>query len=794
MKRKTIRLMTMGMACGMMLWSCPLPEMYAMEAQGAPAGYPEGRAVEAETVAEVTETDTETETAAEVTGTAIKTMEGNTETLAEDAGSMPDDIGGMADGQQPAAEPEEQEAFQIEGDRKRKVEQGKYALEQLAAEREIIATLYRTDYYPLSAAAGHAESGIAKIPSGAQVMIEGVELQDGVLWYLVDYCMKEQHYRGYVQEDYLISTDSRFLDWQQSYLAEGLPEVGLGPEGAARTEDIQAFPESYRSYLYQLKSRHPNWVFVPMNTDLEWRTVIAEEMKQDRSWVHSSKGDAWKGEQRDDNWYLATREAVEYCVDPRNFLNEQYIFMFEQLTYNGQYHTRQGVQSIIQNTFMRGEIPDPDPSKGEERITYADHFYRVGQSLGVSPFHLAARVYQEQGVNGTSSLISGTYPGYEGYYNYYNISASGTSDKEVIESGLKYARSRGWDTRQRSIQGGAGFISQNYILKGQDTLYLQKFDVDDSYNGMFYHQYMQNLTAPMTEGATTRAAYERVGALSNGFVFKIPVYRNMPASPCPEPGKAQGINPTPDEEQLLRDFIIRLYVNALGRKTYEEEEVDYWYDRLTSGKSDGASLAYGFFFSGEFKEKNLSDGDYVDLLYQVMFNRNADPEGKSQWTERLAIGMSREYIYAGFANSTEFAVLCQKYGVKQGVIRSEAYRDQNEGVTAFVSRLYNKALGRGGDEQGLEDWCRMILRREGTMESVAYGFIFSPEFLSHNTTNEMFVRILYRTFLDREGDPAGFADWVGKLDQGMDREFVFQGFARSREFSQLMEEYGIAPY
>lgn len=669
-----------------------------------------------------------------------------------------------------------------------RVEQGEHALKQIAAEREIIATLYRTDSYSLSAAAGFTERGIAEIPSGAQLMIEGVELQDGLLWYLVDYVQDERHYEGYVQADYLISPDPRFLDWQQSYLAGGLPEAGSSPaEEGVRTDEIQAFPESYRTYLYQLKSRHPNWVFVPMNTGVEWRTVIAEEMKSDRSWVHSSKGAAWKGEQRDTNWYLATKEAVEYCVDPRNFLNEQYIFMFELLTYNGEYHTGQGVQSIIQNSFMRGEIPG-------EGISYGDHFYRVGQSLGVSPYHLAARVYQEQGVNGTSPLISGAYPGYEGYYNYYNISASGTSDKEVIESGLRYARNHGWDTRQKSIAEGARFISQNYILKGQDTLYLQKFDVDDSYNGMFYHQYMQNITAPMTEGATTRAAYERAGALSNAFVFKIPVYKNMPASACPEPGKSQGINPTPDQEQQLRDFIIRLYVNALGRKSYAQEEIDYWYERLTSGKSNGAEVAQGFFFSDEFRNKKLSDAEYVDVLYRVMFDRPGDQGGTENWLDKLELGMSREYVYAGFANSEEFKNVCLRYGVKQGHIICGAYRDQNEGVTAFVNRLYRKALGRDGDDDGMEDWCRKILRREQNMESVAHGFIFSAEFLTRATSDEEFVRILYRTFLDRECDPAGFNDWVGKLNQGMERELVFQGFARSPEFRRLMQEYGVDVY
>lgn len=668
------------------------------------------------------------------------------------------------------------------------IRQAAQALEKMAAEREIVATLYHTDRYPLSDTAGYAESGMVEIPVGGQVMIESVELRDGAVWYLVSYVKEERCYRGYVQGDYLISTDSRFLDWQQEYLS-GVPlSMSLEEESLVRADnDVLAFPESYRSYLSKLKSQHPGWVFVPMNTNIEWSTVIAEEMRGDRNWVYYSRPAAWKGEQRDKNWYLATREAVEYCVDPRNFLNEQYIFMFEQLTYNGNYHTVQGVQNIVQNSFMRGDIPG-------EGISYSQNFFNLGQSLGVSPFHLASRVYQEQGVNGTSPLISGTYPGYECYYNYYNVSASGTTDQQVIESGLKYARDKGWNTRCKSIAGGAQFISANYILKGQDTLYLQKFDVDNSYNGMFYHQYMQNITAPMTEGSTTRTAYERAGSLNNMFVFKIPVYRNMPTSACPEPGSSQTLNPAPEQEDQLKAFIVRLYVNVLGRKSYADSEVDYWYQKLISKESTGADVTMRFFFSDEFKDKGLPDGEYVDILYQVMFDRGADAGGKKYWMDKLAIGMSREFVCAGFANSDEFMRVCTDYGVNRGSINWTAYRDQNEGVTAFVTRLYNKALNRGGEDGGMENWTRAILCREKTVEEVAFGFIFSPEFTDKHYGNEQYIKILYRTFMDREFDLSGLQYWMNKLDAGVPREEVFRGFVRSPEFSGIMQEYGITPY
>ncbi len=692
----------------------------------------------------------------------------------------------------PLSEREGEESPEDESLFRTQIRQAAQALERLAADREIVATVYRTDEYSLSAAAGHTESGVVQIPSGSQVMIESAMWEDSAIWYLVCYAQDEKCYRGYVQGDYLISTDGRFLEWQQEYLADIPMSAGMNEEEplVRAGNDLSAFPESYRAYLSQLQSKHPNWVFVPMNTNIDWNIVIAEEMKGDRSWVHSSKPAAWKGEQRDQNWYLATRQAVEYCVDPRNFLNEKYIFMFEQLTYNDDYHTVQGVQNIVQNTFMRGGIPG-------EGISYSQYFFDLGQKLGVSPFHLASRVYQEQGTNGTSALISGTYPGYTGYYNYYNVKASGTTNKQVIESGLEYARSKGWNTRRRSIEGGAEFISKNYILKGQDTLYLQKFDVDNSYNGMFYHQYMQNITAPMTEGSTTRNAYERVGALNNRFVFKIPVYRNMPALACPEPGTSQTVQPpgiTPEQETQLKAFIVRLYVNVLGRKSYSDSEVDYWYQKLVSRESTGADAAMGFFFSNEFKEKGLPDEEYVDILYRVMFDRNAGTDERKYWTDKLEIGMSREFVYVGFANSNEFMQVCNGYGVNRGTISWSAYRDQNEGVTAFVNRLYSKALNRRGEDDGLEYWAGIILRKEKTVEDVAFGFIFSAEFLNKRYDNEEYIKVLYRTFMDRECGLSELLYWVNKLDIGMSREEAFRGFARSSEFGGIMRAYGITPY
>ena len=294
-------------------------------------------------------------------------------------------------------------------------------------------------------------------------------------------------------------------------------------------EDIEQFPESYRQALYAVKEKHPNWTFQIMNTGLDWSTVVYNEMNPaTRSLVPSYFASEFVGDYYGDGWSCATEAAVNYYLDPRNWLTEDYIFQFELLSYNANTQGIATVQKVISNSFMSGYIQSDQYTNYEDiGLTYAQAFSDIGCSIGVSPVHLASRVYQEQGTSGTSELISGTYPGYEGYYNYYNIQASGSNREQIVTNGLNEAKSEGWNTRYAALIGGAQKVANRYILRGQDTLYLQKFDVDGNYDGRYWHQYMQNLAAPSNEGRNVKKAYEKAGMLDEAFVFKIPVYNNM---------------------------------------------------------------------------------------------------------------------------------------------------------------------------------------------------------------------------------------------------------------------------
>ena len=113
------------------------------------------------------------------------------------------------------------------------------------------------------------------------------------------------------------------------------------------------------------------------------------------------------------------------------------------------------------------------------------------------------------------------------------------------------------------------------------------------------------------------------------------------------------------------------------------------------------------------------------------------------------------------------------------------------GVDGFVERCYTVTLGRGSDPEGFADWKDQLLSGKSVGVNIAYGFLFSKEYTAKNTSNRTYVKDLYKLFMDREPDEAGFNDWVGKLEAGTSRHEVFAGFANSQEFYNICDGYGI---
>lgn len=432
-----------------------------------------------------------------------------------------------------------------------------------------------------------------------------------------------------------------------------------------RTEDLSNlinYPEIYTN-IQELKAAHPNWTFTMLYTGLNWNDVITGETTalHTRSLVHNSLvlGNVldWvcatcKTDPKDNgSWYCASPKAVSYYMDTRNWLNDSYIFSFETLSFNSNAHSVEGVQAIISGTFMdKSTITYTDTNGNTQTInkSYAQIIYDAGKMYNVSPYHLAARIRQEQG-SGTSSLISGKKEGFVGYYNYFNVGAGGNSEAEIITNGLTYAKNKGWTTPELAIQGGASFLKGSYIGNFQDTLYLQKYSVDSSSGSLYGHQYQQNISAPYTEGLDVYDAYEELGILESNFNFIVPVYENMPESASTKPGRTTVLTTENVVVQTLYTPLrirVRPSINAnvlaeapratvLVRieKANEADENGYYWD--TVAYNNGTKTVIGYASREYLGEIATAETLNEAKTIGVMCNLRNGPGTSNSWVKKI---------------------------------------------------------------------------------------------------------------------------------------------------------------
>ena len=291
----------------------------------------------------------------------------------------------------------------------------------------------------------------------------------------------------------------------------------------------KGFPDTYAEKLSKLHAAHPNWNFEPSFTGITLDEAVEGEsipiyknliQTRDTNLLSTDPSAYSNGSfvQFEPGWYAPNNGALSYYLDPRNFLDENSIFMFEQLSYNDS-QNEGVVQNILNGSFLAGSYLN-----GEEEKTFASTFVEAGQRYGVSPVHLAARVLQEQGYEGS---MTADMDGGDGkiYHNYFNFGASGSSTEAIYNGALSYAKSSGWDSPYNAIMGATSEIADGYITNNQDTLYYEKFNIVGS--SRFWNQYMANIQAPYSEGYTTYRSYWDAHISDLQFTFKIPVYNNM---------------------------------------------------------------------------------------------------------------------------------------------------------------------------------------------------------------------------------------------------------------------------
>ena len=328
-------------------------------------------------------------------------------------------------------------------------------------------------------------------------------------WYKIKYYIDKT---GYICSKYVTKKESIIKD--DAEYAQLLREEG--------------FPDSYIPYLSYLHSKYPNWTFKSKNTNSNFATAVDAEEGHNYMQTTNNNYRTSTVPAEGSSWFKVNQGVIAFYMDPRNWLTKERIFMFEKLDYAPSYE--EIYLELVKSLFGDGAL-------GADTYTFPMCTY--GKQYKVSPLHIGSRIRLEVGKNGSHSTDGGefTYKGktYSGYYNFFNIGAYPQTidgvEYSAITMGLVKAKSNGWDTVEKAIEGGVKFLANGYITKGQGTLYYQKFNVStdsEPYSTKYLHQYMTNIQAPATEGNQNYNSYKEAEILTNPFIFEIPVYNNMP--------------------------------------------------------------------------------------------------------------------------------------------------------------------------------------------------------------------------------------------------------------------------
>ena len=453
-----------------------------------------------------------------------------------------------------------------------------------------------------------AEGNPIIMKNGTEVLMLSEKIASGVKYICVDVTYNKKVYRGYVAanlvrfktvpvEDVVNGEQENLFVEKTTPAPTKTPESTAAPSSNGADNNTgstavltdkefkqemirQGFPSSYIEALQALHEKYPKWTFKAYQTGIDWSTAVDNEGKVGLNLISNSRSGDWKSQEEGaynaatgtyipfdgSSWVTASEKAVRYYMDPRNFLTESGIFQFESLEYQKDIQDQNGVENVLKNTPMyKASYEYIDDTGKSVTTTYSNTFMDAAALSGVSPYHLASRVKQEvvTGPTSMSSSVSGTVKGYEGIYNFYNIGANNsTKAGGAVANGLAWANKdttymRPWTTQYKAIVGGAQYLGSNYINIGQNTLYLQKFNVTS--NNTYNHQYMSNIEAPWSEALKTAEAYGTDKA-DMSLVFSIPVYSGMPSVVCPSPsGEAQ---------QELKTVSTNNYLKSLSVKGY----------------------------------------------------------------------------------------------------------------------------------------------------------------------------------------------------------------------------------
>lgn len=373
---------------------------------------------------------------------------------------------------------------------------------------------------------------------------------------------------------YKVSVDGREGYVCSTYVRVIKTTVSTDPSAVSNCEkemSSKGFPKEYWGGLCNLQINHPNWVFNPVNTGLDFKTAVEKESACGKNTLQTTNPEYIDNSctsKTDSGYVHASQKAVAYYMNPVNFLDEKNIFMFESNYINT------GVSDTSYEAIVNSRLS----SYIKYLPTLSSALNAACKTNNVNQVMLSSRIIQELGSTGLAtsgkykgqllSCISGNYTSrwnkfYEvkdaagnilekhnldHYYNFFNVGVYDGTNGDAAYRAVEAAYKRGWGGTGNQTQdlvlaigGGANFLKTKYMDKGQYTVYAHKFNIHPkSSSSLYVNQYMTNLKGPSGEASIAYNAYKNAGILGSPFIFYIPVFSNVDVPIDNSPGGSIG--------------------------------------------------------------------------------------------------------------------------------------------------------------------------------------------------------------------------------------------------------------
>ena len=288
-------------------------------------------------------------------------------------------------------------------------------------------------------------------------------------------------------------------------------------------------------------------------------------------------------------------------------------------------------EGLPQSDSMNFDVDDFDYSQNE---TYVQMIMEVTRVTKLNPFVTVSMIIQEQGVRGSSPMVTGAGKNgkYKGIYDFINYQAYAADGMDAVERGLWWASGEGegktsygrpWNSPERAIFRGMAIYEANYTDMGQETFYYKKFNTNPSSweqghwtSGSTFvpnHQYMTNLSGGMTEGQGVGKLYIDNKLDDNKLTFYIPVYQEMPENPGTKYEKDVTVDTA--AQKIINDF--EDYPGYVDRLLFLHEKHPGWiFEKIeTPASYDGIDTLWENIVDGESAKGQSviqKDGSWVD--------------------------------------------------------------------------------------------------------------------------------------------------------------------------------------